>query len=129
MVVVHLLYGLEVNDSFHLGLVFVCSRANTAIRARTRRLRGSRLFKLTCVVGERPAIMVEDKPTFLPGLDLSAHLDQKTSAGFVSDGQMEAGVRVVSGCLDVAVKIEVVLPYGEVACQQPGLWIRATRSG
>lgn len=26
MVIVDLLYGLEVNDSFHLGLVFVCSR-------------------------------------------------------------------------------------------------------
>ena len=25
MVIVHLLYGLEVNDSFHFGLVFVCS--------------------------------------------------------------------------------------------------------
>lgn len=26
MVIVHLLYGLEVNDSFHLGLMFVCSK-------------------------------------------------------------------------------------------------------
>ena len=35
---------------------------------------------------------------------------------------MEAGVWVVSRCLDVAVKIKVVFPYREVA-SQPGLWM------
>lgn len=77
---------------------------------------------LTCVVGECPAILVEDKPAFLPGLDLATHLDQETSTGFISDGQMEAGIWVVSSCLNMAMKTKVIFPYWEVASQQPGLW-------
>lgn len=73
--------------------------------------------------------MVKDKPAFLPGLDLAAHFDQETSTGFISDGQMEAGIWVVSSCLNVAVKIKVVFPYREVACQQPGLWKQAMKLG
>lgn len=75
----------------------------------------------TCVVGECPAILVKDEPAFLPGLDLPAHLDEKAPAGFVGDGQMEAGVGAVSRRLDVAVKVEVVLPHREVAAQHAGL--------
>lgn len=77
---------------------------------------------LTCIVGERPAILVEDEPALLPGLDLATHFDQEASAGFISDGQMEAGIWVVTGCLNMAVKIKVVFSYREVASQQPGLW-------
>lgn len=33
VVVVDLLYGLEVNDSFHLGLVLVCSREGKHVRS------------------------------------------------------------------------------------------------
>lgn len=73
----------------------------------------------TCVVGECSAILVKDEPAFLPGLDLPAHLDQKAPAGFISDGQVEAGVWVVSGRLDVAVKVKVVLPHREVAAEHP----------
>jgi len=72
---------------------------------------------LTCVVRERPAVLVEDEPALLPGLDLSSHLDQEAPARLIGDGQLEAGVRAVSGRLDVAVEIEVVLPHGEVASQ------------
>lgn len=74
---------------------------------------------LTCKVCERPAILVEDKPAFLPGLYLAAHFDQEASTGFVSDGQMEAGVWVVSCGLDVAMQIKVVLSHREVARQEP----------
>lgn len=59
--------------------------------------------------------MVKDEPAFLPGLDLAAHFDKESPAGFISDGQMEAGVWVVSSCLDMAMKIKVVLPHREVA--------------
>lgn len=76
----------------------------------------------TCIVGERSAILVKDKPAFLPGLDLAAHFDKKASAGFIGDGQMEAGVWVVSSRLDIAVKVKVVLSYRQVATQQTGLW-------
>lgn len=76
----------------------------------------------TCVVGQRSAVLVKDEPAFFPGLDLPAHLDQKAPAGFIGDGQMEAGIWVVSGRLDVAVKVKVVLPHWEVAAQHPGLW-------
>lgn len=71
----------------------------------------------TCVICERPPILVEDKPAFLPRLDLPAHLDQESSARFVGDGQVEAGVWVVSGCLDVAMKVKVIFSHGEVASQ------------
>lgn len=59
--------------------------------------------------------MVKDEPTLLPGLYLSAHFDEETSAGFIGDGQVEAGVRAVSSRLDVAVEIKVVFPHWEVA--------------
>lgn len=71
--------------------------------------------RLTCVIGERPAVLVEDEPALLPGLYLAPHLDEEAPAGFIGDGQMEAGVWVVSSCLDVAVEIKVVLPHWEVA--------------
>lgn len=76
----------------------------------------------TCVVGECSAILVKDEPAFLPGLDLPTHLDKKAPAGFIGDGQMEAGVWVVTSCLYVAVKVKVVPPHWEVAAQHPGLW-------
>lgn len=77
---------------------------------------------LTCIICERPAILVKHKPAFLPRLDFASHFDQESSTGFISDGQVEAGIRVVSSCLDMAMKIKVVFPYREVASQQPGLW-------
>lgn len=70
---------------------------------------------LTCVIGERPAVMVEDKPALLPGLYLASHLDEEAPTGFISDCQMEAGAWVVSSRLDVAVEIKVILPHWEVA--------------
>lgn len=75
----------------------------------------------TCIICERPPILVEDKPAFLPRLDLPTHFDQESSAGFVGDGQVEAGVWVVSGCFDVAMKVKVIFSHGEVASQQPRL--------
>lgn len=75
----------------------------------------SKYRSLTCVIGERPAVVVKDEPTLLPGLYLSAHFDQEASAGFIGDGQVEAGVRAVSSRLDVAVEVKVVFPHWEVA--------------
>lgn len=75
----------------------------------------------TCVVRQRPAVLVKDKPAFFPRLDLPSHFDQEASAGFIGDGQMKAGVRVVSSCLDVAVEVEVVFSHRKVATQQAGL--------
>lgn len=63
--------------------------------------------------------MVKDEPALLPGLYLPAHFDQEAPAGFVSDGQVEAGVWAVSGRLDVSVEVKVVFPDWEVAAQQP----------
>lgn len=76
---------------------------------------------LTRVVGERPTVLVKDEPAFLPGLDFPAHFDQEASAGFVGDGQVEAGVWVVTRRLDLSVKVKVVFPHGEVTRQQPRL--------
>lgn len=76
----------------------------------------------TCVIRQRPAVLVKDKPAFFPRLDLPSHLDQETSTGFIGDGQMKAGVRAVSSCLDVAVEVEIVFSYRKVATQQPRLW-------
>lgn len=59
--------------------------------------------------------MVEDEPALLPRLYLAAHLDEEAPTGFISDGQMEAGVWVVSSRLDVAVEIKVIFPHWEVA--------------
>lgn len=119
MVIVDLLYGLEVNDSFHLGLVFVWSRErkhNRLFSAGSKTADVSSKYRsLTCVIGERPAVVVKDEPTLLPGLYLSAHFDEEAPAGFVGDGQVEAGVRAVSSRLDVAVEIKVVFPHWEVA--------------
>lgn len=70
---------------------------------------------LTCVIGERPAVVVKDEPALLPGLYLAAHFDEEASAGFIGDGQMETGVRAVSSRLDVAAEIKVVFPHWEVA--------------
>lgn len=84
------------------------------------RLHG-RAHSLTCVVGERPAVVVEDEPALLPGLYLAAHFDEEAPTGFVSDGQVEAGVRAVPGRLDVAAEIKVVFPHREVAAKQPRL--------
>lgn len=137
MVVVHFLYGLEVNDSFHLGLVFVCSRTETelgskpvlaprdpiqlqsgiAAAAAPQQLEPRRTEVQTCVIRQRPAVLVKDKPALFPRLDLPSHLDQEPSAGFIGDGQMKAGVRVVSSCLDVAVEVEIVFSYRKVATQ------------
>lgn len=125
VVIVDLLYGLEVDDSFHLGLVFVCSRerkrslifatAPHILTQPTRAASTAARGPLTCVIGEGPAVMVKDEPALLPRLDLATHLDEEAPTGFISDGQMEAGVWVVSGRLDVAVEIDVVFPRWEVA--------------
>ena len=80
------------------------------------------LMFLTDVVGESPLETVEDEPAFLPGLDLAAHFDEVAPTGLIGDGQMEAGIWVVSSRLDVAMKIKVVFPHWEVATQQTGLW-------
>lgn len=72
-------------------------------------------MSLTCVIGERPAVVVEDEPALLPCLYLAAHLDEEAPTGFISDGQVEAGVWVVSSRLHVAVEIKVVFPHWEVA--------------
>lgn len=72
----------------------------------------------TCIIRESPAVMVKHKPTFFPRFDFSAHLDEESSAGFICDGQMKAGVGVVPGSFNVAVKIKVVFSYREVASQE-----------
>lgn len=77
---------------------------------------------LTCIIRERSSILVKDKPAFLPRLDLPTHFDQESSAGFIGDGQVETGVRVVSGYLDVAMKVKIIFSHREVTSQQPRLW-------
>lgn len=77
---------------------------------------------LTCVVRERPAVPVEDEPALLPRLDLSSHLDEEAAARLLHDGDVVAGLDVVSGRLDVAAQVKVVLPHGQVAGQWTRLW-------
>ncbi|KAA8586989.1 hypothetical protein FQN60_000825 [Etheostoma spectabile] len=62
----------------------------------------------------RTKIPVSKVPVRRAGLDFATHFDQKASTGFISDGQMEAAVRVVSSCLNMAVKIKVVFPHREI---------------
>lgn len=130
MVIVHFLYGLEVNDAFRLGLVFVCSGEHKQ-NCDQSSFSASHLFitaavnaahqlkpeteVCTCVVRQGPAILVKDKPALFPRLDLPSHFDEESSTGFVSDGQVKAGVWVVSSCLDVAVEVKVVFSYRKVA--------------
>lgn len=137
MVIVHLLYSLEINDSLHLSLMFVCSRKYQKhwlfwqIRGWSffpaQLCWGDRNFRLTSIVGERSTILVEHKPPFLPGFDLATHFNQESPTGFICDGQMETSIWTVSCCLDVAMKIKVVFPDREVASQQSGLWKKHKR--
>lgn len=75
---------------------------------------------LTCVVRQCPTVTVEDEPALLPRLDLSSHLDEEAAARLLRDGDVVAGLDVVSSRLDVATQVEVVLPHRKVA----GQWAR-----
>lgn len=86
-----------------------------------RRLTDIARVGLTCVVRQRPAVAVEDEPALLPRLDLSSHLDEEAAARLLRDGDVVAGLDVVSGRLDVATQVEVVLPHGQVAGQRASL--------
>lgn len=76
---------------------------------------------LTCVVRQCPAVTVEDEPALFPRLDLSSHLDEETTARLLRDGDVVAGLDVVSGRLDVATQVKVVLPHRQVAGQRARL--------
>lgn len=79
------------------------------------------VFILTCVVGQRPAVAVKDEPALLPRLDLSSHLDEEAAARLLRNGDVVAGIDVVSGRLDVTSQVEVVLPHRQVASQRTRL--------
>lgn len=76
---------------------------------------------LTCVVGQGPAVAVEDEPALLPGLDLAAHLDEEAAAGLLHDGHVVARLDAVAGRLDMPSQIKVILPHRQVAGQRPRL--------
>lgn len=52
---------------------------------------------LTNVIGEGPFEAVEDKPAFLPRLDLATHLDQVTLTHLVCEDHVVRGLHVVAG--------------------------------
>lgn len=68
-------------------------------------------FLTTCIVRQRPPVAVKDKPALLPGFDFAAHLYEKAPAGFLCDGDVETGLCVVAGRIDVGAKVEVVFSY------------------
>lgn len=133
MIVIDLFYGLEVDHSFQLRLVFICYHGNNTTSSLTRLItNGYTVYVrltvvcviLTCVVRQRPAVTVKDEPALLPRLDLSSHLDEEAATRFLRDGDVVASLDVVSGGFDVATQVEVVLPHRQVASQRTRLWVK-----
>lgn len=90
MIVIDFFYGLEVDHSFQLRLVFIYYHSNNTTSLITN---GYTVYArltvvcviLTCVVRQRPAVTVEDEPALLPCLDLSSHLDEEAATRFLRD--------------------------------------------
>lgn len=72
VIVIDLLYGLEIDDSLQLGLMFVY------------------------VVGKCSLQPVKDEPALLPRLDLASHFDEVALTHLLVDDDKRAGVHAVS---------------------------------